>query len=276
MNSRARRFAFTQYDLEFEYEKLGNVNYLIVGLETCPSTGRKHHQGYVEFNSQRTKQSVIKKLNKCHVEIAKGNSKENIKYCKKEGHIVLETGEPTAQGKRMDLEAIVNEIQENPDISTKELIDINPGAFCRNYRALEIVKDQYEPKRDWVPEVHYIWGPSGSGKTRTALEAGATKVWFKDGFFSGYEGQDTVLLDDVDEWTFFRNRNVLLELLDRYAYRINVKGGSRNWKPRTIYITSNFPASVTFCFGHSGVCDPAIKRRITFLTHLNDSQVGDG
>lgn len=260
----SRRFAFTQFKLDYDYKKLGNYSYIIVGLETCPTTGKQHHQGYVEYKSAKDVNSIAKKLDHAHVEKAKGNSTSNIEYCSKEKNIVLQEGEATkGQGARTDLEGMITAIKENPNIKKKDLIELNPGAFARNYRALDIIKDVYEEQRNWVPEVIYIYGKSGVGKTRMAMEAGATKVKFKHGFFDGYNGEETVVFDDVDEWTFFKERNTLLELLDRYPYRINIKGGSRNWAPRKIYITSNFEPSKTFAFSDTGEIDPAVARRIS-------------
>lgn len=270
MGERKYRFCFTQFKLDYNYEKLGNCRYLIVGDETCPTTGRKHHQGYVEFHTARTKRSVSKRLDNAHVKICDGDAQQNIIYCSKE-KVIIECGTPGEQGRRTDLESVVEEIRVNPNISTRELIEMNPGQWCRNYRALEIVKSTYEEKRNWVTEVIYIYGPSGCGKTRTAIDAGATKVYFRGGFFDGYMGEDMVLFDDVDRWTFFKNRQVLLELLDRYPYNINIKGGSRNWKPRTIFITSNYPPEETF--GEEGVLDAAIGRRLTEIRNLFDTEV---
>lgn len=266
--TRARRFAFTQFNMDFDFDDL-SCDFLIVGKEVCPDTGRQHLQCYVEFKQQTTIKALSKRLGGAHIEIAKGNSAQNIAYCSKE-EVLLTKGEPTAQGKRNDLESLVNKIKENPTITTAELIEEGGATWCRNYRALEVIKDAFEPERNWVPEVHYVWGPSGSGKTRRAIEAGATKVWFKDGFFSGYGGEDIVVFDDIDEWTFFKNRNVFLELTDRYKYRINVKGGSRNWKPRVIYITSNYrPEETLFFKGEKGVLDEAVRRRLSTISEMS-------
>lgn len=35
-------------------------------------------------------------------------------------------------------------------------------------------------------------------------------------------------------------RDEFLLITDRYPHKINVKGGWRNWKPRKIYITTNY------------------------------------
>jgi len=276
MTQRSRRFTFTQFDMDFNFEKLEDESsYLVRGRETCPTTQKLHWQGYVEFDNPRTITSIIRKLKKSHVEIAKSSAAANKNYCTKEQDGIVETGIMSLpQGMRTDLVGLCDLIKDKPNITKRELIEVNPATWARNYRALQEIQDIYSTPRDWVTTVIYIWGPSGVGKTRLAMNDGATKVWFKSDFFSGYGGEDTVLFDDVDKWTFFKNRNTLLELLDRYPYRINVKGGSVNWRPKKVYITSNYPPNVTFdcsvVVDSAGIIDPAVERRITTITHLEN------
>jgi len=277
MTQRSRRFCFTMFDMEFNYDKLKKeASYLVTGKETCPTTQKSHDQGYVEFDTQRTLSSVIKKLNRSHVEIAKGSGAENRTYCLKGGDPGIEMGTMTkVQGHRTDLDGLLTQLILKPELTSKELIEMNPAMWARNYKAIAVIKDVYSKPRDWLTEVVYIWGPSGTGKTRYAMELGATKVWFKSDFFSGYDGESIVLFDDVDKWTFHKNRNVLLELLDRYAYRINIKGGSMNWAPRKIFITSNFPPVITFEGEIEGRIDPAISRRISNVIELEPGELFD-
>lgn len=268
MEQKLRRFYFTQYKMDYDWKRLGKYTYLIVGDETCPKTGRKHYQGYVEYKSGHTVTSMRKKLYDAHCNPAKGTGEQNRVYCSKE-KVILEEGKMgPGQGARTDLEGLVLTIQEDPGLSDRDLIELAPATWARNYRALEIVKSIYEPKRDWVTEVIYLWGPSGCGKTRRAIEDGAVPITYQNRFFAGYGGEDVVLIDDVDETTWEGSRQTLLQLLDRYPYNINIKGGSRNWKPRKLYMTSNFPPHEVFGFGPTGVIDPAIKRRITEVVEM--------
>lgn len=269
MAKKFARWSFTNFNLDYDYSILTNqCTYLIVGLETCPTTGKNHHQCYVEFEFQRYFNGIKKLLPGAHIEHSKGGAEANKKYCSKDNNIVIEYGEMKQQGKRHELGGLIETIKTNPNMSTKELIEAGEATWARNYRALEIVKSEFEEKRNWETECIYIFGESGSGKTRMCIENGAKKVWFKDGFYRGYDGSDVVLFDDVDEWTFFKYRNELLELMDRYEYSINVKGGSRNWKPRKIYFTSNFPLEQSIGKAPNGGMDAAVKRRISKIVHL--------
>lgn len=82
-------------------------------------------------------------------------------------------------------------------------------------------------------------GKAGKGKTRY--------IWDKHGideiyvppdykFWEGYDGHKIVLIDELrGDWCKFGQ---LLKLLDRYPYRVQTKGGSRQIQATTWYITS--------------------------------------
>lgn len=62
--------------------------FFIFGLETAPTTGTPHLQGYIEFTQCKRRSAVQKLLHpKAHLEPAKGNRRQNIIYCSKSGDI---------------------------------------------------------------------------------------------------------------------------------------------------------------------------------------------
>lgn len=271
--SKSRNWCFTQFNMNQDFTF--PVNYMIVGKETCPTTGREHYQGFVHFASPRAIGGVKKLLPGANLRSADGTAEQNRAYCTKETTF-LETGTLPKQGKRTDLDGLLQEVIENPSMTTRTIMETHLGTWARNYRAIELAKSLVEERRDWVTEVHYVWGPSGSGKTRIAMEAGAVPVTLTNNFISNYNGEDVVLFDDIDKWTFFKNRSLFLTLLDRYECRVNVKGGDRNWKPRVIYLTSNYPPEESLCFD-GDITDPAVARRITSVVEQkNGTEVGAG
>lgn len=57
----------------------------IIGIEKCPTTGKTHLQGYVEFEEKkRPLETKALAYFKGHWEKAKGDRAENLKYCSKE------------------------------------------------------------------------------------------------------------------------------------------------------------------------------------------------
>lgn len=67
--------------------------FAIVGLE-IGQNGTKHMQGFIHFRMRKTFKSLQKLLPGAHLEVAKGSDEENLVYCKKEDHILLEVGMP--------------------------------------------------------------------------------------------------------------------------------------------------------------------------------------
>jgi len=267
---RARRWAFTNFNLKETYDHdILKDSYIIIGLEICPTTKKKHHQGYVEFAEGITFSTLKQRLPKAKIKEAYKGKEANIKYCSKDGNIILERGTRKEQGKRNDLKEIMEEIIENPRADLMDIIKKKPDTWARNYRAIDILRNLCEEKRNWVTECIYIWGEAGCGKSRYCIEKGATKVYIdRNGYFSGYNGEDVVLFDDIDEHTFENHRQVFLEMTDRYPYIINVKGGNRNWKPKIIYFTSNYPPEETLQYIKP---EGAWKRRLCKIVELKTS-----
>lgn len=62
--SSSRSYIFTNYDIcapeDYKWETMGIVRYAVWQLERCPSTGKLHHQGYVEL-SKPSKFTMVKK-----------------------------------------------------------------------------------------------------------------------------------------------------------------------------------------------------------------------
>jgi len=262
MDKRARRFCITQHDINFNYDKVKKeCSYIIVGDETCPTTKKKHHQIYIEFKNAKSLKSIVTKFNKSHTEIAKGDSKSNIAYCSKEKVLFTEGTAIQVQGQRNDLLSIKEELDNG--VSLDIIADQSFKKWVMYRKAFQEYKEIKEEQRNWVTEVIVIVGEPGTGKTRIAIEDGAIQVYKTKNFIGGYNGEDIVLFDDVDKETF-TDRQTWLQLLDRYPMKINIKGGFRNWKPRKIYITSNYSVDELF-FG-----DLAFLRRITEIKILSN------
>lgn len=223
------------------------VDYVCGQWELCPTTKKKHFQGYIEINKPMT-MYAIKKLIKtptAHLEPRLGTQEQAISYCTKDDTSTgerVEWGEKKQQGKRTDLEIAIDLAEQNIPIC--EIIHENP-------KYLRYMKYLKEYQQDWIalhpmprepPTVEVLIGETGSGKTRYVEEK--EEILYKvqetssnTMFFDGYQGQEAVLIDDFKGNIRF---NFLLQLLDRYNLRVNTKGGTTNWCPKRIYITSNY------------------------------------
>lgn len=99
---------------------------------------------------------------------------------------------------------------------------------------LKYAERRYEGPR----EVWWLWGPTGSGKSQQAWAMAGQLAWSWNGtkdFFDGYDGEEAVIFDDFRATKLPFER--LLQLLDRYPTTVNIKGGTRNWNARRIFIT---------------------------------------
>lgn len=230
---RARSWCFTKnnpdgselYDIECKY--------IIVGNEYGEKNNTHHHQGFIMFKNATTFKRVKKILPEgSHIEICKGSPQDNIKYCSKE-EILFEKGEKPKQGKRTDLDEI-KEIVENHG-GMKDILNI-----AKSYQSAkmgEILLKYKEKPRTWKTNVKWYYGSTGVGKTKTAFEelnepwvSGKNLKWWE-----GYDAHENVIIDDFrgDFCTFHE----LLRILDRYEYRIENKGGSRQLLAKNIIIT---------------------------------------
>lgn len=261
-----RDFVFTQYNLNFDFGSLKNVTWGIAGKETCPKTGRLHLQGAVRFKNPRSHGGLMKEL-KCYAMPMTKPILANERYCSKDCELVWDFGCKPSQGKRNDLVSLVDLAKSG--CSDKDLIEDNPVQYCYHYRALDKIRDVYELKRDWITIVILLIGESGTGKTRRAMEDGAVPLEFDGKFIGGYNGEDVVLFDDIDQDTFYGRRKFFLTITDRYPMRIRILGGYRNWKPRKIYFTQNREQYDDMAPFWS---DPAVKRRITKVEHMSVEQ----
>lgn len=272
---RSRRFAFTDFDLhDIAWYLQANPTYVIYGVETCPDTGRLHHQGYMELPQATTWSALQAKLPGVHLQEARRGQKANVTYCKKGGNF-HEWGNPGHQGKRSDLEDL-REIMDDASLPVKrrlaEVAKRNLTVFLMYRRGLEAYADIQRQPRNWITEVIYIWGETGLGKSRMAIEGGAIFITYHNGFVQGYDGDSPIVcFDDIGPNYF--DRPFFLRATDRYPMKANIKGSEIEWAPRTIYLTSNFPPEVSLQNGEVDWSNSATARRLTRIVHLTEPWV---
>lgn len=91
----SKKWCFTWF---FEMGSLGSIKNMfdeddkfIVGEEKCPTTGRKHFQGYVNFKVKcRPIEKMASKMPGAHWEKARGSEDENITYCSKDKNYIIQ------------------------------------------------------------------------------------------------------------------------------------------------------------------------------------------
>jgi len=270
-DTRSRDWCLTDYTLDEKkmIKSFDGFKYYVFGRETCPDTLRKHLQMYVYYNSQITFKSMKKKFPKAHIELAKGTPLQASDYCKKDNDFVESGTLPLPQGKRTDIDEVRKILKETN--SMKSVVEVS-----NSYQAVKMAEQilKYcEAPRTWKPRVEWFYGPTGTGKSKEAYEILGNECYtcMSTGrWFDGYDGHHMVLIDDMRK--DFMKFHELLRLLDRYAMRIETKGGTRQFRAKMIIITS--------CYHPSEMFDTRedlqqLLRRIDVIREFNISEKND-
>jgi len=219
--------SFTSYHENEPHYDADKMKYLIFGAEICPKTQRKHWQGAVYFYDKISIKMAQKYL-KCegtHMEnIMKTTQDECTEYCKKDGNF-KEFGSMPKQGRRTDLEAMVEDIKGGEH--TDDIALNNPMMYHQYGRTLHKVEDIMMRKK-WRKEMTkgiWYYGKTGVGKSDKAYEGydpDQCYNWPNDkGWCDAYKQQDIVIIND------FRGEipyNTLLQLVDKHPYEVSRRG----------------------------------------------------
>jgi len=236
MDKKSRSFCFTlnnYTDLEYTAVQAIECRYLCVGKEVGEA-GTPHLQGYIHFENPRSFKAVKKLLMRAHLEPAKGNPKQASDYCKKDGNYI-EIGECPSQGTRTDLDNVREVISRTGRMA--DVVDV--ATSYQSVKMAEQILKYKEKPRNWKPTIKWFWGASGTGKSKRAYEelgddcytCMSTGRWF-----DGYDGHENVLIDDMRR--DFMKFHEFLRLIDRYAMKVETKGGTRQFLAKNVIITS--------------------------------------
>jgi len=90
--SRKTFYCFTHHNYENQideiirqYQSISKKG--IIGFEICPTSGKKHLQGFIHLNKPM-RITEIKIIGQPHFEACRGDEEQNIKYCSKEGNFI--------------------------------------------------------------------------------------------------------------------------------------------------------------------------------------------
>lgn len=142
--TKARKYCYTSFseDEEPVYDS-SEMNYMIYGKETCPITGRKHFQGYVEFKKQKTFNQAIRHLpHGAHLEVARGSFDQNRDYCIKENDF-KEFGASQKPGSRSDLNLVKNRILAGEALSDLVKDDDCAEVIARHFAYFRALSNDY-------------------------------------------------------------------------------------------------------------------------------------
>ena len=253
--SRAKAWCFTwnnpTHRVLFPDGLPGNITYLVYQLERGKE-GTEHLQGYVRFKDAtrfnqvklqtfNTPEGVpVFPFNTAHLEVARGKPEENKAYCTKAETRVQgpwELGElPKGQGERSDLREAAVSLMADGDIRK-----VDPSVFLKySSGCLKLAALAQPPRRDGL-KIITIVGPTGIGKSFSVhdlfpdvyvVNMGNSGLWW-----DGYTGQPAVLFEEFKGQVQLQK---MLQILDPYPLRLEVKGGLVPARFTLVFITSNY------------------------------------
>lgn len=229
---------------EICYRKLAEkASFMIAAREVGEECGTPHFQAYAYFKNARSQSAVLKDLKgRGYVKPARCSAEKNVTYCEKQGDVFIREGEVPKQGARSDIARVLEAVERGDTMS--QIIQES----ATNYQDIQIAEKAMkymEPPRDHMPEVYWYYGASGTGKSADALAEASvddasvyTPLAYAGKFWDGYDRHEHVIINDYRPgWMPFA---VLLQLLDRYEFRVENKGSSRQFTAKKIWITSPF------------------------------------
>lgn len=205
-STQVRNFCFTRFSTDTDlYQKLyddGYVTYIAWGEETCPTTQRTHHQGFLNTAKKTTLLKVAKELGNAHVEIIRGTLAQNTAYCSKEGTL-QELGTCPKQGRR-NIEELASAIREGTQ-TIDDVLETDPMAYHQYGRTLIAVADavMLNQRRAEMTKGVWLYGSTGVGKSHMAHQMAKEiadeepYIYIDDkGWWDTYTGQKVVIIDD--------------------------------------------------------------------------------
>ncbi len=210
--------------------------FCVIGKEIGKENGTPHIHIFLYYQNPISFKSIKKLFPRANIQECKGSPLQNFQYCSKDGDFIT-MGEMPKQGKRTDIDEIRDVALETK--SMKEVVLV-----AKSYQAIKVAEQvlKYcEEPRNWKPKVFWFYGATGTGKSREAYEVLGEDCYtcLSTGrWFDGYDAHANVLIDDMRK--DFMKFHELLRLLDRYAMRIETKGGTRQFLAKHIIITSAY------------------------------------
>lgn len=276
-DSRARYWVFTLNNYTEEevahlrnlQENNENVGFISWGEEVAPATGTPHLQGQLELRCQLRWRQVRALVGpRVWIAVRRGTFEQAQQYVEKDGrHECFGERVSLGRGARNDMQALQEDLRSGK--SLRYVAEEHFSAFIRYQRGITAFRLFYAVPRTWRSEVIVYWGTTGTGKTTAIYEnlQSLDHLWKRDSnkWFDGYDDHPIALFDEFKPGQY--DITYLLQLLDCYPMRVEVKGGFVNWAPREIYLTSNMDPDEWY-FNALPEHRAALKRRIGHIVRF--------
>jgi len=225
------------------------IRYIVYQLERGEQ-GTPHLQGFVllarpqrmawlrKITAKTAEGEVFHVFDRAALFEAKGNAEQNKTYCTKaEGRLEgpWSLGDAPKQGDRTDLREAAAALMKDGDITA-----IDPAVFLKYASGcLKLAALAVPPRRDDLKVITII-GPTGIGKSYAVhdlfpdvyvVNMGNAGLWW-----DGYTGQKAVLFEEFKGQVQLQK---MLQILDPYPLRLEIKGGVVPARFTIVFLTSN-------------------------------------
>jgi len=227
-----------------------SVAYVVYQLERGEA-GTPHLQGFIwlkraqrmawlrKLEGRTAEGDVFHVFERAHLIASRGNAEQNKTYCtKSEGRLEgpWELGSLPKQGDRTDLAEAAQVLMRTGDIR-----QVDPGLLLKYASGcLKIAALAPPPRRDDLRVVTIV-GPTGIGKSYAVhdlfpdvyvVNMGNSGLWW-----DGYTGQPAVMFEEFKGQVQLQK---MLQILDPYPLRLEIKGGLVPARFTIVFITSNY------------------------------------
>lgn len=225
------------------------LRYLAYAEETCPTTGKKHLQGFAYAWKPMRFPAWKKLFVGAHLEEMRGNFRENAAYCSKEGQLVEFGEKPNENGKTCVVTMFMAGLTTGKPLREVATDGDNMMTFCRYRNGIRDLIN-FEREKEILnggflkPELYIRIGPPGTGKSRWVFDkygyANVTTMYTYQGgkFYVPGCLNDVVLFDDVQAGAIIPLA-LFKSLTDGHPKRVETKGSEILWRPKVIVVTSN-------------------------------------
>nr|WAE42846.1 MAG: replication associated protein [Cressdnaviricota sp.] len=213
-------------------------------LESAPTTGYVHFQGYFELIIKKQYTWIQKNIRHFeYIKEAKGTPKQAWEYSTKNETRIFgpwTLGQPRASESKNKTEDFVKAIKNG--MTDEQLWEEHPSMMARMEHVPHRIRTLKVPVRTEELEVYVFYGEPGTGKSRMVRELYpdvyvipfSQKVWLT------HRGAlaKVVCLEDFDGNMQLKQFN---RLIDRYPEEVETKGGFLWWMPNIVFIITNAP-----------------------------------
>lgn len=203
-----------------------------------------------------------------HLEMARGNAKQCIDYCAKDGNYTSWGTLPKDGSVIAENRSRSEEWEQTFQYATEGLHSlISAEKRIKHYTTLKLIEaDHRKRPRDLEgPAGVWIYGESGYGKSHYARTEFDGDFYVKDysKWWGGYHGEPNVILDDLaPEHSYLSSQLKLWG--DKYPFSGEVKGGHTGpIRPLRFIVTSQYPIEEIFMQDSKTV--DAIRRRFRVI-----------